>query len=173
MMDARNSKSQAIQNYKATTDTLVDLTNQLEKTADSEGNLDQSILSNIQSTESQLNTLKRNIEYYEQLETKILGATNAFDAYNLAVQQDESQNTFETSKSMLDTLKSGFNTGMMGTESFDAALQGLLSNSRFSLTILILSSISSQLFRPLMTALKAVSSQSTCSRMYLFCSLLV
>lgn len=132
MMDARNSKSQAIQNYKATTDTLVDLTNQLEETANSEGKLDESILSNIQSTEIQLNTLKRNIEYYEQLETKLLGATNAFDAYNLAVQQDQSQNTFESTSSMLDTIKSGLETGMMGTASFDAALQGLVSNSRYN-----------------------------------------
>lgn len=132
VLDARNSKSQAIKNYKDTTDTLVDLTNQLEETANSEGKLDESILSNIQSTEIQLNTLKRNIEYYEQLETKLLGATNAFDAYNLAVQQDQSQNTFESTSSMLDTIKSGLETGMMGTASFDAALQGLVSNSRYN-----------------------------------------
>ena len=130
-IDARNSKNQAIQNYKNTTNTLVDLTNQLEKTADSEGNLDQSILSTIQSTESQLDVLKRNIQYYEQLETKILGATNAFDAYNLAVQQDESQNTYSTATSMVDTLKNGFETGRLGTEAFKASIQGLLSDSSY------------------------------------------
>ena len=130
-IDARNSKNQAVQNYKNTTNTLVDLTNQLEKTADSEGNLDQSILSTIQSTESQLDVLKRNIQYYEQLETKILGATNAFDAYNLAVQQDESQNTYSTATSMVDTLKNGFETGRLGTEAFKASIQGLLSDSSY------------------------------------------
>ena len=132
VMDARNSKNEAIQSYQETTDTLVNLTDQLERTADSEGHLDESILKNIQSTQSQINTIKRNIEYYEQLETKILGATNAFDEYSLAVQQDESQNTFSNASSMLDTLKSGFETSMMGTASFDAALQGLLSDSKYN-----------------------------------------
>ena len=131
-IDARNSKGEAIKSYQETTDTLVDLSDQLEKTADSEGHLDESILKNIQSTQSQINTIKRNIEYYEQLETKILGATNAFDEYSLAVQQDESQNTFSNASSMLDTLKSGFETSMMGTASFDAALQGLLSDSKYN-----------------------------------------
>ena len=130
-VDARNSKNQAIQNYKDTTDTLVDLTNQLEKTADSEGNLDESILKNIQSTENQLDVLKRNIQYYEQLETKILGATNAFDAYNLAVQQDESQNAYATASSMVETLKNGFETGRLGTDAFKASIQGLLSDSSY------------------------------------------
>lgn len=130
-IDARNSKNQAIQNYKNTTNTLVELTNQLEKTVDSEGNLDQSILSTIESTESQLDVLKRNIQYYEQLETKILGATNAFDTYNLAVQQDESQNAYSTATSMVDTLKNGFETGRLGTEAFKASIQGLLSDSSY------------------------------------------
>lgn len=131
-IDAKNSKNQAIQNYKNTTDTLVDLTNQLEKTADSEGNLDESILKNIQSTENQLDVLKRNIQYYEQLEVKLLGATNAFDAYNLAVQQDESQNAYSTATSMINTLKDGFETGRLGTEAFKASIQGLLSDSAFN-----------------------------------------
>ena len=130
-VDARNSKNQAIQNYKDTTDTLVDLTDQLERTADSEGHLDESILKNIQSTESQLDVLKRNIQYYEQLETKILGATNAFDTYNLAVQQDESQNAYATASSMVETLKNGFETGRLGTEAFKASIQGLLSDSNY------------------------------------------
>ena len=131
-IDSKNSRNQAIKDYASTTDELLKLSNQLESTADSEGKLDKSILSNIQSTEIQIGTIKRNIDYYSQIEAKILGATNAFDAYNLAVQQDQSQNKFETSRSMLDTIKSGFETGMMGTASFDSALQGLLSNTKYN-----------------------------------------
>ena len=131
-IDAQVSKNSARSEYIETTDTLVDLTNQLEKTCYAEGELDESILKNIYSTQSQLQTIENNIQKYAQLEQQLLGTTNAFDVYNAAVEADAQNNKYSSAKTIMETIKNGLTTGQMGTESFKAAIQGILSDEEFS-----------------------------------------
>ena len=131
-IDAQVSKNSARSEYIETTDALVDLTNQLEKTCYAEGELDESILKNIYSTQSQLQTIENNIQKYAQLEQQLLGTTNAFDVYNAAVEADAQNNKYSSAKTIMETIKNGLTTGQMGTESFKAAIQGILSDEEFS-----------------------------------------
>ena len=130
-VDSAYSRDEAIKEYVKTTDSLTDLTNQLEKTANAGGGLDESILSNIDNTRSQIQAIEQTIQKYQQLEQQLLGTDNAFAAYNEAMNADSLNNKYATSKSMMDSIKHGLTTGQMGTETFKAAIQGMLSDKEF------------------------------------------
>ena len=130
-IDAKNSKETARRQYTEITNSLVDMTSQLYETVKAEGHLDESILNNIDSSEEQLRIIQQNIQKYAQLEQQLLGTSNAFDVYNAAVEYDNSNDSYSKTSQMLDTLKSAFKTGKYGEASFDAALQGVLSDEKY------------------------------------------
>ena len=131
-IDAKNSKNKAREQYEDLTKSLVEMTDVVIDASKAGVKLDDSIQSTINSTRNQLFTLEQTIQKYQQLEVRLLGATNAFDVYNKAVEADAENNAYSTSNSMLESIKSGFETGKMGTETFKSAIQGILSDETFS-----------------------------------------
>jgi TP901 family phage tail tape measure protein len=77
----------------------------------------------------QMNALEQTITKYSMLEQEILGATNAYTQFEQAQAADSATDYISNTENMLSALLDGFETGMVGTETFKAAIAGMVPES--------------------------------------------
>lgn len=77
----------------------------------------------------QMNALEQTITKYSMLEQEILGATNAYTQFEQAQATDSATDYISNTENMLSALLDGFETGMVGTETFKAAIAGMVPES--------------------------------------------
>ena len=86
----------------------------------------------INAITDQMRSLEAIIGQYSILEQQLLGATAAFDQFATAQEVDTATDYTSKFTSMVQVLKDGFKTGRVGTESFKAAIEGLVPDSVLS-----------------------------------------
>lgn len=74
----------------------------------------------------QIDTIRTAIEQYEMLELSLMGATDAFDKFNQAKEIDTAADYTTQFEEMIGAIGEGFDTGKIGTETFRAAVKGLM-----------------------------------------------
>lgn len=117
--DAKLAKTQARLKY-------YNLYKELKKLTNSTGNYSDATRSQINSLYDQMNAIQKTIAQYSMLEVALLGATNAYTAYEDAQTIDEANNYNTQIESMFQTIANGFQTGKLGTEAVQSAMAAII-----------------------------------------------
>jgi len=88
--------------------------------------LDETTRKNINTTLIQMNTLAAEIDAYDILGETIEEAKKAFDEFEKAKNTDEERDRLEPLSEMFESIINGFHKGELGSETFKAAMEGLV-----------------------------------------------
>lgn len=81
---------------------------------------------NIASTIDEMNALEGTITQYQMLESQLLGATDAYAQFQRAKEIDSQMDTAAQVTDMFTALKEGFESGKVGSQTFQAAVKGMV-----------------------------------------------
>lgn len=120
--NTRLAKSQSQLKYYELYKQMHELTNGTNQLTDAERE-------QVNAIYDQMNALEQTITKYSMLEQEILGATNAYTQFEQAQAADSATDYISNTENMLSALLDGFETGMVGTETFKAAIAGMVPES--------------------------------------------
>ena len=120
--DVKLAKSQSMLKY-------YDLYKQMYQLSKGSGQLTGATLDQVNALYEQMNAIEKTIAKYSMLEQQLLGAGNAFTAFENAQSLDEQTDYISSAENMVLALGEAFNTAELGTETEQAAIAGLVPES--------------------------------------------
>lgn len=120
--NAQLAKSQARLQY-------YELYKKMAALVDANGNITSSNVGVILSYYEEMNALEKTIARYSMLEAKLLGTANAYEKFQDAQDIDSQTNYIGSAEEMISALGEAFNTAKLGTETAQAAIEGLVPES--------------------------------------------
>ena len=125
VQNARTEKTQARLKY-------YELYKKIRKLTGANGELAQSNVKEINALYKEMGAVERTIAKYSLLEQKLLGAADAYQKYEDAKAADEAKDYGSKAEDMISGLIEGLQSAKLGTESFKAAVAGMIPEDVYS-----------------------------------------